>query len=56
MYISNGVVTLALEEKIILSNLRKMRLGLTMGLVCVRVMTDMQHMLYDGDFKQAMDE
>ena len=33
-----------------------MRLGLPMGVVCVPLMYDMQRMLYDGDFKQAMDE
>lgn len=56
VYISDAVVTLTLEDRIILSSLRRMRLGLPMGIVCVSVMTDMQLMLYDGDFKGAMDE
>lgn len=56
VYLSDAVVTLTAKERIILSSLRRMRLGLPMGVVCVPVMYDMQRILYDGDFKQAMDE
>lgn len=56
VYLSGAVVNLTSEEKIILSSLRRMRLGLPMGVVCVPIMFDMQRMLYDGEFKQAMDE
>ena len=56
VYLSDAVVNLTSEEKIILSSLRRMRLGLPMGVVCVPVMYDMQKMLYDGEFKEAIDE
>ena len=56
VYLSDAVVNLTAEEKIILSSLRRMRIGLPLGVVCVPVMFDMQRMLYDGDFKQAMEE
>lgn len=56
VYLSDAVVTLTSEEKIVLSSLRRMRLGLPMGVVCVPVMFDMERMLYDGEFKEAMNE
>lgn len=56
VYISHAVINLTEEDRIILSSLRRLRLGLPLGLVCVSVMTDMQLMLYDGDFKGAIDE
>lgn|SRR5210317_232614 len=56
IYISDAIVTLTLDYKVILASLKRMRLGLPMGIVCLSVMTDMQLMLYDGNFKGAMDE
>ena len=56
VYLSDAVVTLTAEDRIILSSLRRMRLGLPMGVVCVPVMYDMQRMLHEGELKQAMDE
>lgn len=55
-YISYGLVNLTEEDRIILSSLRRMRLGLPMGIVCISVTTELQVMLYNGDFKEAIDE
>ena len=56
VYLSDAVVTLTAEDRIILSSLRRMRLGLPMGVVCVPVMYDMQRIVHEGELKQAVDE
>nr|YP_009029087.1 hypothetical protein [Cylindrotheca closterium]YP_009029152.1 hypothetical protein [Cylindrotheca closterium]AGH28622.1 hypothetical protein [Cylindrotheca closterium]AGH28683.1 hypothetical protein [Cylindrotheca closterium] len=55
-YISYGLVNLTEEDRIILASLRRMRLGLPIGIVCISVTTELQLMLYNGDFKEAIDE
>ena len=50
------MINLTEEDRIILSSLRRMRTGLPLGFVCVSVMIDMQIMLHDGEFEEAIDE
>ena len=56
VFLSDAVVNLTRKDRAILAGLRRMRLGLPAGLVCVPIMYDMQYKLHKGLHAQAIAE